>query len=169
MRAEVQRGVRTTTWRGHASEVAMDYTLNRATSPKPIAGSPGPGPAAADAVRGRREVPGCQTDGRTASPVLAAAVKGRTWRLAGGPTQSAPGRPQFPLATCRRSGCPAGGVRRFRGAGSVRRPGPRQRTEMFELVPSRSRDATRRVVCHLRPRQRGRWYEPDKSPTVAGP
>jgi hypothetical protein len=29
-------------------------------------------------------VPGCQTDDRTASPVLAAAVKGRTWRLAGG-------------------------------------------------------------------------------------
>jgi hypothetical protein len=40
-------------------------------------------------------VPGCQTDSRGASPVLAAAVKGRTWRLAGGLPQSAPGRPQF--------------------------------------------------------------------------
>ena len=29
-------------------------------------------------------VPGCQTDSRTASPVSAAAVKGRTWRLAEG-------------------------------------------------------------------------------------
>ena len=54
-------------------------------------------------------------------------------------------------------------------SGSPVRAGPRQRTEMFELVSTRSRDATRRAVCHLRPRQRGRWYEPDKSPTVPGP
>jgi hypothetical protein len=39
---------------------------------------------------------------------------------------------------------------------------------MFELVSRRSRDATRRAICHLRPGQRGQRYEPDKSSTVPG-
>jgi hypothetical protein len=133
---------------GRAAEVAVDYTLNRHHLAK--------ADRRFQLVRDKlsrmlsdvvRMVPGGRTDSR----------RPRRCRLrrqgpdvapgpGGGLTQSAPGRPQSPLAKCRRSGCPAGGVRRFHGASSLRCPGSRQRTEMFELVSSRSRDATRRAL-----------------------
>ena len=105
--ADVQRGLRTTTWR-----VAPLSRVGLHAEPAPPRQSQSPVqlvwdqlPRMLAAVVGM--VPGGQTDSRTASPVSAAAIKGRTRRPAGAAAVCS-WTSAVPLATCRRSGCPAG-------------------------------------------------------------
>jgi len=60
MRADVQRGLRTTTWRVAPPWPRWTTRRTGTSSPSRSPVSAGPGPAAADAVSRRRDVPGCQ-------------------------------------------------------------------------------------------------------------